>query len=185
LSAHKDVRMTQAQELRRAFDASFAAQPAEQALDAAVDFLVVRMGGEAYAMRLAQIRGLVVDGRITRVPSASPELLGLAWMRDTIVPVYSLAALLGRPETAAVSCLFLAGKSDLVGFACERFEAELSARPEDLVSAAEEPSRGEWRRGAVRSGQELLPVIDIPCLIDELVNRNQSDAQLRSARNLE
>ena len=177
--------MTSAQELRRDFDGSFAAPPATHSMDPAEDFLAVRIGSDAYALRLAQLRDLVADRRITRVPSPIAELLGVASMRGMVVPVYSLPALLGYPESPPLSRMVLAGMSELLGLAFERFEAHLRARPDELASAAEEWRGRVWLREVVRSGQRVLPVVDIPCLIDEIVNRNRNSAHERSARNTE
>ncbi len=177
--------MTQAQALRRDFDASFAEPPTAHARDSAEDFLAVRIGGDAYALRLVQVRGLVAVRRITRVPSPSAELLGLAGVRGMVAPVYSLPALLGYPESTTLSWMVLAGASEWIGLAFERFDAQVRARPDELASDAAEGRGRPWLREVVWSGSSVMTVVDIPGLIDEIVHRNRSHAREPSTRTME
>ena len=87
-----------AAELRRQFDRAFAeARPPEP--PPSEDFLAVRLAGEAYALRLGEIAGLVAGLTISPVPGLGAPLLGLAGIRGTVTPVYDLAAMLGHPPT--------------------------------------------------------------------------------------
>jgi hypothetical protein len=82
--------------LRREFDQSFAQPPATE-LARVENFLAVRIGGDAYAMRVAEIAGLYADKRIVPLPSPLPSLLGTVGFRGQIAPVYDLAMLFGYP----------------------------------------------------------------------------------------
>ncbi len=92
---------SRAAELRRAFDETFAAPP--QTHDAALEqMLAITIQGERYAIRVSGISGLAVPkGKVLPVPSSVPELLGLTGIRGTVVPVFSLAWLLGFGQSAA------------------------------------------------------------------------------------
>ena len=90
-------------ELRRLFDESFAAPP--QRHDAALEqMLAITLQGERYAIRVSEISGLALPkGKVLPVPSSVPELLGLTGVRGTVVPVFSLALLLGLGQSASAS----------------------------------------------------------------------------------
>ncbi|MCR0981492.1 chemotaxis protein CheW [Roseomonas populi] len=62
--------------------------------------LTVRVAGEAYALPAPAVREVLRPVPLTRVPHAPPGLLGLASLRGAVLPVLSLARLLGRDEPA-------------------------------------------------------------------------------------
>lgn len=162
-----------AEELRRAFDASFAAAPAAEEPEA-IPFLALRVGTEPFALRLLDTAGLVPARRLVHVPSAHPALLGITALRGTILPVFSLAALLGRGGVAEeapwhVTC---GPEGSRVALAFSRFEGHLR------VSAAEiRPAQGgAGSRGAgehvtelVATGGEVRPVVGIRSLLASIM----------------
>jgi chemotaxis signal transduction protein len=181
----EDSMLTKARALRRDFDESFAGPPAVQEMGSAEDFLAVRIGGDVYALRLAQVRALVAGRRITRVPGHAVGLLGVAGVRGTVVPVYSLEILLGYPGSPSLSWMVMAGTCEVLGLAFERIEAQFRARPDELTSDAEDSSGRSWQRTVVRSAQGVLRVVELPGLIVEIVTRNRNGAPERSAQNAE
>ncbi|MDP2315114.1 MAG: chemotaxis protein CheW [Pseudomonadota bacterium] len=63
-----------------------------------VDVLAIRVLGEALALRADRIGGVMALGdasRLVRLPAADPSLLGLLSVRGIVMPIFSLAALLG------------------------------------------------------------------------------------------
>ncbi|MFC0202833.1 chemotaxis protein CheW [Novosphingobium soli] len=62
--------------------------------------LTFRLGDEHLGVAAALVREVVPLPRLTRVPHAPRALLGVANIRGTVVPVLSVARLLGRAEAA-------------------------------------------------------------------------------------
>jgi purine-binding chemotaxis protein CheW len=145
--------MNRALEMRTAFDCSFA-QARETCEVAQQDFVAIRVGADPYAIRLADIAGLYVDRRITRLPSPNPAFLGIAGLRGALVPVYDLAVFLGHPSGETCRWLLLIGGTSL-GLAFEKFEGHLRGPP-----AAVSTPVGERRTGGV--AQEVLHLGDAP-----------------------
>ena len=79
--------------LREEFDRSFAALPAEPV--PTEELLAIRVGGDFYALRLGEVSELIAGHPVSRLTSTTPHLLGLAGVRGGVVPVFSLASLLG------------------------------------------------------------------------------------------
>jgi chemotaxis signal transduction protein len=79
--------------LRLQFDRSFA-EPARAAEDAE-DFLALSVGGDGYAVRLADVTGLHGGSALAPLPTAVPEFLGIISLRGAVTPAWSLGALLG------------------------------------------------------------------------------------------
>ena len=125
-----------AEELRRAFDRSFAEPPAPPA-PPLEELLAIGLGDAPFALRLRDIAGLHADRAITAVPSPLPELLGIARFRSALVPVYDLRALLdqGRAEKNPRWTALVAAGPHLVGLAFERFDGHLRVGPRENAGA--------------------------------------------------
>lgn len=83
-----------ARRLRAEFDGSFASAPAQRQ-QAAHEFVLVQCGGRACGLQVQDLQGLERVGSIVAVPSSAAALVGLANLRGTVVPVFSIATLLG------------------------------------------------------------------------------------------
>jgi len=115
-----------ADELRRAFDAGFAAAPSAPA-PAGTDLLVFGLG----ALRLADVSSFHVDLAITALPATDPALLGIAIVRGAIVPVFDAARLLARPPGGALRWVAIVRGRGLA-FGDFRGHARV-AQPRDLI----------------------------------------------------
>ena len=114
--------------LRREFDRSFAA-PAGVGAEDTLDLLALRVGGDPYAVRLADVTGLLVDRRLVPVPTNVPEFVGLIGLRGGVVPVWSLGALLGygadRETPRWMMLIGERGSGQVLALAFERFDGHL------------------------------------------------------------
>jgi purine-binding chemotaxis protein CheW len=151
--------------LRREFDQSFALPPRTESV-ATEDFLAVRIGAEACALRLGEISGLFADRKITPVPGGGPAQLGIAGFRGTILPVYSLQALLGRPSPERPRWLVVAaGAPVALGF--EAFQGHLRvARSAVLTQKSAE--RRFHARQYIRAQSLVRPVIELASVLGAL-----------------
>lgn len=164
-----------AQALREAFDGAYA-QVAEEAPVGVENLLAVRIAGEPYAIRVAEIAGLYADRRVVRLPVAEPALIGMASFRRRIAPVYDLARLLGCTAAAAPTWLVLARAGDVVALAFEAFEGHCSVTAEQLIGAGSAPATPSVLRGAVRAQGAIRPIVDLP-LVLQGIQRLASGAQ--------
>jgi chemotaxis signal transduction protein len=103
--------------LRRHFDQAFA-EPHRPPPAASVDLLALRLSGRRYAIRQDQVSGLVARRPVIALPSSHPHLLGLAGVRGVLVPVFSLAGLMGATASGErADWLVLCGHDEPVGLA--------------------------------------------------------------------
>jgi purine-binding chemotaxis protein CheW len=58
--------------------------------------LTIKVAGELLALPIARVMEIIRPSPLTRVPLGPPNLLGLANLRSTVLPVFSLAGLLGH-----------------------------------------------------------------------------------------
>jgi chemotaxis signal transduction protein len=154
--------------LREAFDRSFA-KADEVGRLAYLDFLSIRIAGDAYALRLSELASLHVDRKLVVAPSLLPELLGIAGFRTVLTPIYDLGALLGYATGRTTKWLVVAQSPTPIGFAFDAFDAHLRV-PVEHVSAVEAGESGP-ARGAVRHGPALLPLLHLPSFVEGIAQR--------------
>lgn len=124
--------------LRAAFDAAFAAPPRGPRRDL-VPLLAIRAGGDPVAVRVLETAGLFPAKVIVPAPSRRPELLGVCGHRGAVLPVFSLARLLGRAEGGEASrWMLLAGREERVALAFAALEGHVLVSPSALQRAGGE-----------------------------------------------
>jgi len=161
-----------AEALRREFDAAFARVAGRQ--DAPVEeLLMIRVSGDPYALRLAECAGLFVDRRITPLPTAVPELLGLAGFRATLVPVYDLRTLLGYTRGETPRWMVSAKGGTVVALGFDAFEAHERVDRASLV-ADDAPAQRHAPR-LVRLPGGARPLLSVPSLLEAIEARARSD----------
>jgi purine-binding chemotaxis protein CheW len=153
--------------LKADFDRSFASPPAG-AGERPETFLRVRVGGERYALRLAEVGGLFVDKRITHLPTSAPSLLGLAGFRDRVLPVYDLAMELGSARVTTPRWMVTATAS-AVALAFDAFEGHVHVRPDAV--AREQSLAGRAAARDVLNIENGIPVIRLAAVLEAIASR--------------
>jgi hypothetical protein len=87
-------------------------------------------------MRVKDIGGLLHDHSITAVPSPISEFVGLVGLKVGLVPVYSLAALLGHNDTEGQGWLVLCGTSQPFALCFGGFEGYAQIPASKIFAAA-------------------------------------------------
>lgn len=155
------------QELRQSFDAAFAREPGERS-DDVLDLLAIRVGRDAYAVRLAEVAALETRCVLTPVPSEHRELLGIAGLRGVVAAVFDLAALLGASAGEPTPWILLA-KGSPCAFAFAAFDGVLSVSAAELAHG--EVAAGARRREVVWHDGRPLSLIDLAGLVANLERR--------------
>jgi chemotaxis signal transduction protein len=154
-----------AAELRRAFDAGFAAPPAAQG-EQPESLIALRVAGEAFAVRTRQVSGIARCTRIVPLPSEAAELLGITSLHGTLLAVYDLARLLDLSDGGdATGWLLLANPEAPVALAFAQFEGQMQVARECLNPVEGSRTR-QCARQAVRLGTDLRLVIDIAEIVE-------------------
>jgi chemotaxis signal transduction protein len=174
MSGHEARSYETADELRQAFDRSFALAR-DTGTDTAIvrNLLAVRVGAHSYALRTAEVSGLFVDKKITWLPSPVSELLGIAGLRGSVLPVYDLGMLLGCPRSAAPRWLLVTAASP-VGLAFDGLDGFLSVRPEAIVPDVRPESRERHVREILHT-EVARPIIHLPSVLETIRNRGAHD----------
>jgi chemotaxis signal transduction protein len=161
-----------AHELRRAFDAVFAAPPPPPAPPTRA-FLLVRAGGELLALPRNQIAGILRGQSVARAPGGAVAFLGLVEAHNSFHPVWSLAGLLRQaPQSgSATAWLVLAeiAREIRCAFACDAIERMILV-PESEITAPARPSEA----ALAQTGAGLVPIVEMSALHAEILKRKES-----------
>lgn len=154
-------------EMRREFDSTFAAPPADLREDRE-SLITIRLAGEALAVRTAHVTGLAKLKRIVPVPSRMPALLGITAVRGALFPAYDLASLLGFPATGSEhSWILFANRETPVGLAFDEFEGQVEVDRTGLCQSDSSNSR-EHLRQVAKIGAGHRAVVDLPGLVEKI-----------------
>jgi chemotaxis signal transduction protein len=155
-----------AEALRLAFDRGFADAHASDSVPTE-DLLLIRVCGDRYALRIADIAGVVAARTIVRLPSARPELLGAAGVRGAVVMVYDLARIAGYASSHdPVKWIALLGRDEPAGLAFHAVD-RLDRAPASAIQRGAETTARHVRDVAVIDGVSHR-VLDVASVRDAL-----------------
>jgi chemotaxis signal transduction protein len=150
--------------LREDFDRAYSEAPSGAAAETH-DFLLVRVAGRPYALRVAEIAGVGARKAVVPVPSRRPELLGVAGIRGVLTCVYDLAALLGHGAARGEGRgLVLLGESDVVAVAFDELESFRRAAAADVHGHEVRPSDPHLS-GVLRVDGASRPVLNLRSIL--------------------
>ena len=112
--------------------------------------MTISVAGERLAIPANDVTEVIRNPSVTRIPLSPPGLLGVANLRGTVIPVVSLAALLGRDLADGISSrrVVVVGKGQPVGLTV------------DDVASLE-------RSSELRSGKDPVRFLDVDALMSE------------------
>jgi chemotaxis signal transduction protein len=149
--------------LRQAFDHGFVEPPSVGGSGDREDFLAIRVGRTALAIRLSEIGGLYAGKRIRTLPGGG-TMLGLAGFRGAVLPVYDLGLLLGSPADAVPRWLITAAK-DPVAFAFTHFDGHFRLSHEDILPHQADAPKQSFIHEIARGSGIARPIVTISSVV--------------------
>lgn len=128
--------------------------------------LVFRVGAERFATRLAAVDEVIDMPAAQPLPDARGAVLGIATVRDELVPLFDAATLLqvtGAGHGAAL--LFVRGERR-VGLAIDDVFDAVLVEEAELRPAPGIDAEDGVLLGVVRRGNDLISVLDAEALLD-------------------
>ena len=157
--------------LRRAFDRGFA-EPTRPPPVQTTDLLAIRLGGDPWAVPLAEIAGLYSGKRITPLPGGPASLLGIAGFRGSVVAVHDLPALIGLAPVASPRWLLVAAERR-VAFAFAGLDGHMRVETGRILPLGPDGAAA-WTRGLVRADHQHRPLLHLPALLAGIAQRHQT-----------
>ncbi len=122
----------------------------------------VRVGQEAYALPVADVRSVIELEGITPLFGAPPSVLGVRAFEGVLLPVFDLACALGIEPTTPQRVLVIAHGDRQVGFAVEQV-LDVAELP-----VADEAPASRQLRGMVLVDGQLVGVLDVAAVFADL-----------------
>lgn len=120
-----------------------------KAKDQAFQALTIAVAGERMAIPANDVAEVIRNPVVTRIPLSPPGLVGVANLRGRVIPIVSLAVLLGKePDASAARRVVVVGDSVPVGLTVD--EASALQRSDKL-----------------RSGKDPVRLIDVDALLNQ------------------
>jgi len=162
---HSNVFEAHLADLRRVFDASFAAPPRAAETEGEL-VLAIRAAGKAWAIRLRDVDGVHECRKIVPLPESPPSLLGITAIRGRLYAAHLLSKLLGGDAAETPRWLVIAGGDEPLGLAIEAIDACLEVSPAEIVAVESgEAGGGAFVREIVMQGALARGILDIPTLV--------------------
>ena len=149
-------------EMRRAFDESFAEAPGGDAVETE-DLLAIRVAGDAYALRLRDVRGLLACPSLAPLPGRRGEVTGLAAVKGALLPVFSLARLLGYDGDRGL-WLAVVGREEPAAVAFDRFESMIRLSRSELCAPDNAAGARPFVMHVVRVAGASRGVVDLAAI---------------------
>jgi purine-binding chemotaxis protein CheW len=134
-------------------------------MSASRGFLLVRLGSRRLGLPVDRVIAVESLGAVHPVPAAEPACRGVTTMRGRILPVLSLAALIGAAEADAggTAILLQVGARNMV-VEVDDAEAIIQGTPLPLPPGETLP----WASGVVRLPEGLIPLVDLDAVGERL-----------------
>lgn len=134
--------------------------------------LVFRVGAERFGVALAAVREIIDAPIVRRLPDAAPSLLGVATVRDELVPLYDARLVLeveavsdGQPAGAA---LVFAVEGRRIALAIDDVFDPVLVEEQELRPMPGAGAADAIIRGLVRRAGDLVAVLDVAVLLDTM-----------------
>jgi chemotaxis signal transduction protein len=157
--------------LRQAFDDAFSSPPIVKGQDHE-DILSVRIAGDPYGIRVCEMSGLVHRQHVTPVPSTDALLRGITAIRGAIIPIYSLAQILGYGEDhEQTRWVSLFGAHEPIGLTFALLEGYVRIHRSDLCVSERTAVTRKHICQAARIGDQVYPVLSLPSIAQTIKGR--------------
>jgi purine-binding chemotaxis protein CheW len=128
--------------------------------------LLFRLGGEYFALELAVAEEGLELPPLERLPEMPATLLGVATLRDQLLPVFTpeLPLRVARARANGVMVVLRSGERR-VGLAVDEVEDVMTVEPSMLRRAPVSGAGDSVLRGIARRGTELVGIVDADALV--------------------
>ena len=123
----------------------------------------MRVGGEAYALPVENVREVAELGEVTPVPGAGRSVLGVRNLRGEVLPVFDLGTVFGAESRGGRERLVVAERAGRrVGLAIDAV-TDVGPLPE-----AAQDAESDLLTGTTLAGGELVGIVDVEAVFAAL-----------------
>ena len=137
----------------------------EKTQQSEIELLSFRLGGEVYAVLVADVREVLKSYHLTTVPNTPDYILGVMSLRGTMLPIIDLCKRFGlapgvKDEKSRIIVASYADEE--AGLLVDRVTGVLRVLPDEIKPVPENIEKGaEFLRGIVRTADQLYILLDL------------------------
>lgn len=133
-----------------------------------IPHVIFRLGRQAFAIRLSDIKDVARAPEITAVPQADPMVRGLTVLRNTLTTALDLRARFGLPAGTQQPATALAvdHEGERIALLVDKVEDVLSLGPTEPLAPSRDPLWQGVITGVVTRNDETIVVLDVAGIMD-------------------
>ena len=137
----------------------------EETQQSEIELLSFRLGGEVYAVLVADVREVLKNYHLTTVPNTPDYILGVMSLRGAMMPVIDLCKRFGlapRTNDEKSRIVVVSSADEEVGLLVDQVTGVFRVLPDEIKPVPENLEQGaEFLRGIVRTADRLHILLDL------------------------
>ncbi len=134
------------------------------------EFVSFTVAGQAFCLKITQIREIRRWSPVTILPHAPVDVLGVMNLRGAVIPIYDLSARFGLQQTEASErnvVIVVAVHGKPVGLLAESVSEIISINPEEIQDTPQVDSRNtmEYIQGIISHDDTMVRIINLDAVI--------------------
>jgi purine-binding chemotaxis protein CheW len=134
------------------------------------EFVSFTVAGQAFCLKITQIREIRRWSPVTVLPHAPDDVLGVMNLRGAVIPIYDLSARFGLEQTEASErnvVIVVAVHDKPVGLLAESVSEIISINPDDVQETPPVDSRNtmEFIQGIISHDDGMVRIINLDAVI--------------------
>ena len=134
------------------------------------EFVSFTVAGQAFCLKITQIREIRRWSPVTILPHAPADVLGVMNLRGAVIPIYDLSARFGLQQTEASErnvVIVVAVHGKPVGLLAESVSEIISINPEEIQETPQVDSRCtmEYIQGIISHDDTMVRIINLDAVI--------------------
>lgn len=134
------------------------------------EFVSFSVAGQAFCLKITQIREIRRWSPVTIRPHAPSDVLGVMNLRGAVIPIYDLSARFGLHQTEATErnvVIVVAVHGKQVGLLAESVSEIISINPEEIQDTPQVDSRNtmEYIQGIISHNETMVRIINLDAVI--------------------
>lgn len=134
------------------------------------EFVSFTVAGQAFCLKITQIREIRRWSPVTILPHAPADVLGVMNLRGAVIPIYDLSARFGLQQTEASErnvVIVVAVHGKPVGLLAESVSEIISINPEEIQETPSVDSRStmEYIQGIISHDETMVRIINLDAVI--------------------
>lgn len=162
-------------QLKTEFDRAFA-EPLRTQDSEFENFVGFNIEDAVFVLRMTEIKGLVQCKKVIPLPSADSHFIGITGVQGQLIPVYSLASILGYSKNNEEDrWLVLCEDKERIGFLLEDLQGYIRILASDLSASEKLEKKQESISGAIHFGSKVAGIVNLSSIVKNIFGQKEAE----------